>query len=135
VVVVFDSGVWISAFQFAGIPLAALKSAFVYDQIAYCDQILAEIRAVLARKFSWQDEEVRSLLEEYLSAGTRVEINGSLHGICRDRKDDFIFECATSANAEIIVSGDRDLLIVRNCQNIRVLTPRQYLDREQFPRL
>ena len=130
-VVVFDSGVWVSAFQFGGTPLAAIKSAFVSDQIAYCDQILAEIRAVLVRKFSWRDKEIRSLLQDYLSEGMKAEINRSLHRICRDAKDDMVFECAVSAKAEVIVSGDRDLLVVGNYQNIQVLTPRQYLDQKQ----
>lgn len=95
-VVVFDSGVWVSAFQFGGTPLAAIERAFVTDEIAYCDQIAAEIRAVLVRKFSWRDEDVQSLLTEYLSEGTNVKINDSLHGICRDPKDDMVFECAES---------------------------------------
>ncbi len=129
-VVVFDSGVWVSAFQFGGTPLAAIQSAFISDQIAYCDLIIAEIRAVLVRKFSWRDDEVRSLLEDYLSEGIKAEINHNLHGVCRDRKDDMVFECAESAEAEIIISGDRDLLAVGKYRNISVLTPRQYLDKQ-----
>lgn len=130
-VVVFDSGVWISAFQFGGTPLAAIGSAFVSDRIAYCNQITAEIRGVLVRKFSWRDQDVRSLLDDYLSEGAKVEIKNRLHGICRDLKDDMVFECAYLAQAEFIISGDRDLLAVGNYQDIHVLTPRQYLDKKQ----
>lgn len=63
-----------------------------------------------------------------LADGTKIEIDQKLHGICRDPKDDMIFECAELANAELIVSGDRDVLSVREYRGTRVVTPREYLD-------
>jgi hypothetical protein len=53
VIVVLDSGIWISAFQFGGAPQAAVDSVFSDHTIAICDQIIAEVRATLVRKFSW----------------------------------------------------------------------------------
>ena len=126
--VVFDSGVWVSAFQFGGTPLHALRRAFVTDQIAYCDQILDEITAVMVRKFHWQADSVRLLLADMLAEGTKVTIDNKLHGICRDLKDDMVFECAESAGAKVIVSGDQDLLVVRDYPGIHVVTPREYLE-------
>ena len=127
--VVFDSGVLVSAFQFGGTPLYALRRAFVHDQIAYCDQILDEITAVLMRKFQWQAEEIRLLLADTLTEGKKVGIEDKLHGVCRDPKDDMVFECAESAGAKCIVSGDQDVLAVRNYRGIHVLTPREYLEK------
>ena len=43
VIVVVDSGIWISGFHFGGTPLAALDQAFIYDQLAICDEIMTEI--------------------------------------------------------------------------------------------
>jgi predicted nucleic acid-binding protein len=62
VIVVLDSGIWISAFQFGGTPQAAVDSVFSDHTIAICDQIIAEVRATLVRKFSWKDEEVLAIL-------------------------------------------------------------------------
>ena len=39
-----------------------------------------------------------------------------------------IFESAVVAGAELIVSGDRDLLAVKHYKGIRVLTPKAFLD-------
>jgi putative PIN family toxin of toxin-antitoxin system len=129
VIVVLDSGIWISAFQFGGTPQAALDSVFSEHTVAICDQIVAEIRATLVRKFSWKDEEVRAILTEYTSDATHVDVTGSLHGVCRDPKDDMVFECAVKSHSQIIVSGDNDLLSVKTYNGVQVITARQYLDR------
>jgi predicted nucleic acid-binding protein len=49
--------------------------------------------------------------------------------VCRDPKDDMVFECAVKAEGEIILSGNNDLLSVKTFRGIEVLTARQYLDR------
>ena len=50
----------------------------------------------------------------------------TLSGVCRDPKDDMVFECAVKADAEIILSGDNDLLSMKTYRGIEVLTARQY---------
>jgi putative PIN family toxin of toxin-antitoxin system len=133
VIVVLDSGIWISAFQFGGTPQAALDSVFSDHTVAICDQIVAEVRATLVRKFSWKDEDVLAVLTEYTSDGMHVEVRGAVQGVCRDPKDDMVFECAVQSDARIIVSGDKDLLSVKTYRGIDVLTARQFLDRSTLP--
>jgi uncharacterized protein len=128
VIVVFDSGVWISAFHFGGIPLKAIQRAFIGEQIAYCDEILYEVADVLTRKFKWLSTEIESTLDEFLSEAICVTITGDIRGVCRDPKDDMIFECAVAASAKFIISGDQDLLVVGSFNGIEVLTPRKFLD-------
>jgi putative PIN family toxin of toxin-antitoxin system len=43
-----------------------------------------------------------------------VQTGGNLNGFCRDPKDDMVLECALLAGAEIIVSGDKDLLTMNS---------------------
>ena len=59
----------------------------------------------------------------------RAPVHGTLQGICRDSKDDMIFECAINSHARFIVSGDKDVLTVRSYQGIRAVTAREYVDR------
>lgn len=47
--------------------------------------------------------------------------------ICRDPKDDHILALALQAKADIIVSGDKDLLVLKTSHNIPILTPSQFL--------
>jgi len=47
---------------------------------------------------------------------------------CRDPKDNKFLELAVSSNAQMIISGDEDLLVLHPFQDIRILSPRQFLD-------
>ena len=46
---------------------------------------------------------------------------------CRDAKDDRYLELALAASADIIVSGDMDLLILDPWRGVRVMTPAQFV--------
>lgn len=49
--------------------------------------------------------------------------------ICRDPDDDQILALALAAQADLIVSGDKDLLDLHSFQNIPILTPAEALPR------
>ncbi len=46
---------------------------------------------------------------------------------CRDAKDNKFLELALSGEADYIVSGDEDLLILSPFRGISILTPREFL--------
>ena len=50
---------------------------------------------------------------------------------CRDPKDNLILEVAVNGNADLIVTGDQDLIALSTFQGIPILTPALYLRREQ----
>jgi uncharacterized protein len=49
--------------------------------------------------------------------------------VCRDPDDDAILACAKAANANLIVSGDKDLLVLGTFEGIPILTAVQALQR------
>ena len=67
------------------------------------------------------------MLEELLRWAYRVQIQGSISGICRDPDDDAILETAVVAQANLPVAGDRDLLSLKSFQGIGIVTPVDYL--------
>ena len=126
-ILVIDSGVWISALQFKGTPLLAAERSLRRHQVAFCESIPIEIRKTLAGKFGWTNPEVDEVFAFYLSEATEVYVPGDLHGVCRDPNDDMVFECAVLAGARVIIAGDKDLLAVGTYEGIRVLRPREFL--------
>lgn len=46
----------------------------------------------------------------------------------RDPDDDLIVATALAANADLLVTGDNDLLILGEHEGVRILTPRRFLD-------
>ena len=50
--------------------------------------------------------------------------------VCRDPDDDYLVALAMLAGAEVLVSGDDDLLVVEPARaGVEVITPRQLVDR------
>ena len=52
-----------------------------------------------------------------------VSHESMVSGICRDPDDDQILSCALSAKADYLVTGDSDLLELKEFHGIRILTP------------
>ena len=52
-----------------------------------------------------------------------------LPDVCRDSDDDKILECALLANADYIISGDDDLLVLEEFRGIRIITAKEYLEK------
>jgi putative PIN family toxin of toxin-antitoxin system len=129
VTVTLDSGIYISALQFGGVPKQALVHAIATADLLVCTQIEDEVVRVMHDKFNHSPQEISNRLSEYLMEAIRIAVTGKLSGICRDPNDDFILECATIGKADLIVTGDKDLLSLSSHGAISILTPRQYLDR------
>jgi putative PIN family toxin of toxin-antitoxin system len=134
VILVFDSGNWISAIRYGSVPRCAILRAVSQDTIAICNEIEAEVIRIMLRKFGVIEREVRLGMEAFLPNSIRVALTAPFPAICRDPKDDFLLECAALGRADIIVTGDKDLLALESFRSTRILTPRQYLDLAQPPR-
>ncbi len=47
--------------------------------------------------------------------------------VCRDIKDDKFLACAVEANADYLITGDEDLLVLKSFEGIKIVTPRKFL--------
>jgi putative PIN family toxin of toxin-antitoxin system len=56
-----------------------------------------------------------------------VELPESVPRMCRDPDDDWVIACAVVGEADTIVSGDRDLLALRQVGEIPILSAAQFL--------
>jgi hypothetical protein len=45
---------------------------------------------------------------------------------CRDEKDNFLLELAVSANADYLITGDKDLLVLNPYHNIKIVTALEF---------
>lgn len=127
-IVVVDSGIWISGFVFGGTPLEALRFAYKWHEIAVCDKVLIEVRSALARKFSWSADLIEGAIADYLDSTICMTTTGTIRGVCRDPNDDMVLECAILSKADLIVTGDKDLLAIGKYEGIRIMAPRDFLD-------
>ena len=59
------------------------------------------------------------------SSGT-VTPSSKVEGVCRDPDDDHVLACARAVEADYLVSGDADLLILERFEKTRIVTPRDF---------
>jgi len=99
-------------------------------QLIFSTELLEEFIAVAQRPkfekyFSKTDiEEILRLLEYH---GILVEIS-SKTAICRDYKDNFLLNLALDSEADYLLTGDEDLLILKNIKQTRICTWGDFLE-------
>ena len=128
--VTFDTNVLVSAFEFpsgrAAQVLLNIRSE--RDLMFISCPIIEELLRVLADKFGRTEAElegVRAFIRQFAGLVTPSETLS----ILADEPDNRILECAVAADADLIVTGDRQMLALGNFQRIRIVTLADYLDR------
>jgi putative PIN family toxin of toxin-antitoxin system len=90
--------------------------------------IIEELRVTLRDRFEWPADRMETVLEPILSRAMIVEPK-RIVAISRDPDDDHILACALEAKADVIVTGDKDLLQMHSFEEIPIITPRQFVHR------
>ena len=125
---VFDTNIFISAFAIPGsrAETALIKVVEGRVQLAISQAIIHEILDVLARKFDRNREEL-ARVAVYLSEVAEVVMPRRRLKVLRDEPDNRILECAVTAKAEVIVTGDQAMLELGEYRGIRILSLRDFL--------
>src|SRR3990167_2538340 len=110
---VLDTNVFISALFWTGSPHNVLAKALESEFILITSrEILKEIEERLLNKFKFPVEDILSFLEIIVLNSHIVEP---------------IIECAVSGNADYIVTGDKDILNLKEFRGIKIITSNQFL--------
>ena len=48
--------------------------------------------------------------------------------VCRDKDDNHVLQIAESISADFIITGDKDLLVLKEYKHIKMVTPRKFSD-------
>jgi putative PIN family toxin of toxin-antitoxin system len=129
--IVLDTNVFVSGIFFSGPPhqiLQAWRDGKV--KIIISPEILAEYSRVgeaLSEKFPAID--LRPILELVTVNSDLVSQVESAQPICDDPDDDKFFLCAISARCKLIISGDKHLLVNSGYGGIRVMKPRDFVEK------
>jgi len=82
--------------------------------------LLAELARTLHRVLGMDDQRVREVIDLLIRISDIVEPVDTLR-VCRDPADDRVLECAVAGCADLIVTGDEDLLCLREYGGIRIV--------------
>ena len=123
--IVIDTNVFINALLIRkSVPFQVVNIAFKQGIILSSDATFSELQQVLARrKFDkyLTLEERNIFLFKLAKESESIDIKEEIKA-CRDAKDDKFLELAVNGNADFIVTGDVDLLVLNPFREIEIIT-------------
>lgn len=124
-----DTNILISAFIWGGNPARLLEAAIDREvQLFISQPILDELVRVLNRKGF--ETKVPQILDYLGKVSTMVEPALTLNVVEDDPEDNHIVECAVAAKADVIITGDKDLLRMGQYEGIQILQVSDFLQRQ-----
>ena len=127
---VFDTNVLVSALLFEqSTPAQAFFAVLQDGEVLISAALAYEISTILQRKKfdRYLSEEHReAFLIALVQTSTLVEVTKTITA-CRDPKDNMLLELAVSGKADVIVTGDSDLLVLHPFEKIDILRPEAFL--------
>lgn len=125
--VLLDTNALVSALATRGLCADVLRLVLSEHELLISGVVIAELTRVLQTKFSVSDAVLKSTLE-FLSTYEQQakQLVPELPPV-RDPSDEKILRAAIAAGAEILISGDDDLLVLAtSVSQLRIVTPRGF---------
>ena len=127
--VVLDTNVIISALNFPGnermVLELALRGRFEFFLSLF---ILEEVAGVLVHKFGWDEERTAQAIRVLKNAATVMEPPQETEVIEGGHADNLVLDCALSASADYLITGDRrHLLPIGEHQGTRIVNAPRFL--------
>jgi len=128
--VVLDTNIYISSiFWEKGNPHKIIEKIINREiQNFISNEILKELKRVLERDFDEPNELIEDQIKLIKEYSEIIEILGKIDIIKEDADDNKIIECAISANANYIITGDNHLLKLKEFRGIKIVNSKDFLE-------
>lgn len=124
---VIDTNVFISGLFWEGKPKAIVKLALSRKIVGVTSPaILEELEEKLLKKFNYPKEQVNQFIQAIVKEFSVVEPKIKVF-VVQDQKDNKIIEAAIESNAHYIVTGDTDLLKLKEYEKTKIVTPSEFM--------
>ncbi len=122
--VILDTNLWIS--YLISNNFDELDEYIENKQIVliFSKELIEEFIDVVSRpKFKnfFTKDDIKELLLKFDLYGKIVDVNSNIQ-VCRDPKDNFILNLAVDSKADFLVTGDEDLLILKEVKKTKIIT-------------
>jgi putative PIN family toxin of toxin-antitoxin system len=131
--VIIDANVAIAAAASRGLCEAVMALCLERHEIILGEAILLDIHEKLIKKIkaplAVADEYIR-VLRQHAALHEPEEVDA---GVCRDPDDNAVLGLVPPSGATVIISGDQDLLVIGQYKGAKILSPRQFWERNYNP--
>jgi uncharacterized protein len=128
--IILDTNVLVSAFVFKSEPANnVVRHTLKEHTLLFSESSIKELKSTLL-KFKYvgvtESPTITNFIINLVRIGEHIEPKLKISD-CRDPKDNKFLELAVAGNADCIVTGDKDLLVLDPFRNIRIITPKDFL--------
>ena len=130
--IVVDTNWWISLLinrydsQLTSILLRTDVVICASDELV--DEIFATLRYPKLEKYL-KPQIVKEFMAFFPQAVELTKVNSKIN-VCRDAKDNFLLSLSKDANADFLITGDKDLLVLEQFENTIILTLSDFIDKK-----
>ena len=124
--VVLDTNIIVAALATRGACAELFARVLAVHDYGVDANLHAEVERVLRVKFKLPDERIAAARELLASTGIAVDSVPLSQLACRDPDDDRILALALAFTAEVLVTGDDDLLLLHPWSGISIVRPRDF---------
>lgn len=112
--IILDTNIIPSALVFGGKIKKVLDLVFEEEiKMLSCEELEKETLQILVAKFDISFEDL-TIAKKLLEIAEKYPINKPYPQISRDKNDNFLLALIESSEAELLITGDKDLLVLKN---------------------
>jgi len=126
--IILDANVVVAAFASRGLCESIFELCLSEHELILCEDLLNEIVKNLRIKIKLPSRMVDAIKELLKEHSLILDPTPLPKDACRDPDDIKILGLAIASSADYIVTGDKDLLILKHIQKIPILSPRAFSD-------
>lgn len=130
--VFFDTNVLIAAYATHGACDELLNHCIGRHAIYTSVFVLGELQEKLIRKLKLTSEEASRIIQFLKRYSIIAQEHPLVHPISRDPDDDHILAAAINEQVDCIITGDKDLLVLKKVSEIPIIAPADFWKLELF---
>ena len=123
-----DTNVLVAAFITDGLCTKLLHHVSKHHELFSSAELMEEFRSVLAQRFEYSSDDIGRAMEALTPVVTLVTPITLEKQTVRDADDDVVIATALAADCEYLVTGDKDLLVLKRYNDIRIVSPRSFAE-------
>jgi hypothetical protein len=124
--VIIDSNVLIASVAARGLCESILELCLEHHRIVLCEVILDEVTEKLEKKLKVPPKIIADFIKLLRDHSIILEPEIVDPNVCRDPNDLMILGLVNPSNANSIITGDKDLLVLEKYGTAQILTPRSF---------
>jgi len=124
--VILDTNVILAAFAGRGLAHALFELCLEKHEIIISAHILSEVQRNLQKKLKMPKDKVLMITEYLKEFCTFSDHNKLDKEACRDIDDVKVLGLSEVAKPDYIITGDKDLLVLKKFHSVPIVTPREF---------